>query len=97
MKGLTDKQIAILEYIQQYNNDTAGMPSIRDIMDHFEIASNRGCTVHLDALERKGYLTRPHTARSIQLTKLGLDAVLHIVKKNPLYQLGWADCAKATP
>lgn len=43
-------------------------PSIREIGKQFEIGSLRGVTVHLDALERKGYIARSNTPRSIRIT-----------------------------
>jgi repressor LexA len=42
-------------------------PSIREIGSQFKIGSLRGVTVHLDALERKGYISRSNTPRSIKL------------------------------
>lgn len=42
-------------------------PSIREIGKQFEIGSLRGVTVHLDALERKGYINRSNTPRSIKV------------------------------
>jgi len=64
-RGLTDKQERILTFIVEYVNDKGYPPSIREIGNHFEISSLRGVTVHLDALERKGYIKRKNTARAI--------------------------------
>jgi repressor LexA len=64
-RGLTDKQERILNFIVEYVNDKGYPPSIREIGNHFEISSLRGVTVHLDALERKGYIKRASTSRSI--------------------------------
>ena len=64
-RGLTDKQERILNYIVEYVEDQGYPPSIREIGTEFRISSLRGVTVHLDALERKGYIKRANTSRSI--------------------------------
>jgi repressor LexA len=64
-RGLTDKQERILNFIVDYVDDKGYPPSIREIGTAFEISSLRGVTVHLDALERKGYIKRANTSRSI--------------------------------
>ena len=64
-RGLTEKQERILAFIVEYVDDKGYPPSIREIGNHFEISSLRGVTVHLDALERKGYIKRSNTARAI--------------------------------
>lgn len=66
-KGLTKRQEAILEYILSYVQNEGYPPSIREIGRDFEIQSLRGVTVHLDALERKGYISRSNTPRSIKV------------------------------
>jgi repressor LexA len=66
-KGLTARQQAILQFVVDYLRDEGYPPSIREIGAHFEIGSLRGVTVHLDALERKGYIARANTPRSIKV------------------------------
>jgi repressor LexA len=67
-KGLTKRQQLILEFILDYVEREGYPPSIREIGSHFKIGSLRGVTVHLDALERKGYISRSNTPRSIKVT-----------------------------
>ncbi|MBI1332088.1 MAG: transcriptional repressor LexA [Armatimonadetes bacterium] len=67
-KGLTKRQEEILDFILQYVESEGYPPSIREIGQKFEIGSLRGVTVHLDALERKSYISRSNTPRSIKLT-----------------------------
>jgi repressor LexA len=67
-KGLTDKQRRILEFIIDFQKENGFPPTIREIGDTFAIGSLRGVTVHLDALKRKGFLTRDRTSRSIRIT-----------------------------
>ncbi len=64
-RGLTEKQELILNFIVDYVNDMGYPPSIREIGNSFNISSLRGVTVHLDALERKGFIKRASTSRSI--------------------------------
>jgi len=64
-RGLTDKQDRILKFILDYVAERGYPPSIREIGNAFGISSLRGVTVHLDALERKGYIKRASTSRSI--------------------------------
>lgn len=67
-KGLTKRQEEILDFILEYVESEGYPPSIREIGQRFEIGSLRGVTVHLDALERKSYISRSNTPRSIKLT-----------------------------
>ena len=62
-KNLTKRQEMILHFIIDYIRKEGYPPSIREIGAHFEIGSLRGVTVHLDALEKKGYLERANTPR----------------------------------
>jgi repressor LexA len=66
-KGLTKRQQLILQYILDYVQKEGYPPSIREIGRDFGIGSLRGVTVHLDALERKGYISRSNTPRSIKV------------------------------
>lgn len=67
-RGLTKRQEAILQFIIDYLHSNGYPPSIREIGKNFGIESLRGVTVHLDALQRKGYIAREKTPRSIQIT-----------------------------
>ncbi len=66
-KGLTKRQESILQFVLDYVQAEGYPPSIREIGNHFSIGSLRGVTVHLDALERKGYIERSNTPRSIKI------------------------------
>lgn len=67
-KGMTKRQQAILQFVMDYVQREGYPPSIREIGSHFTIGSLRGVTVHLDALEKKGYIERSNTPRSIKVT-----------------------------
>ncbi|MCU0315616.1 MAG: transcriptional repressor LexA [Fimbriimonadaceae bacterium] len=66
-KGLTTRQEAILAFVSEYTAEKGYPPSIREIGTRFSIGSLRGVTVHLDALEKKGYIDRANTPRSITI------------------------------
>ena len=66
-RQLTKRQESILAFITRYVNQHGYPPSIREIGPAFGIKSLRGVTIHLDALERKGYIRRESTSRSIQV------------------------------
>lgn len=67
-RGLTQRQEAILTFLLDYVDSQGFPPSIREIGKRFEIGSLRGVTVHLDALEKKGFISRANTPRSIRIT-----------------------------
>jgi len=66
-KGFTKRQQLILQYILDYVQKEGYPPSIREIGAQFNIGSLRGVTVHLDALERKEFISRSNTPRSIKV------------------------------
>ena len=66
-KGLTKRQELILQYILDYVQKEGYPPSIREIGKDFGIGSLRGVTVRLAALERKSYISRSNTPRSIKV------------------------------
>ena len=66
-RGLTRRQELILQFLIDYIQKEGYPPSIREIGQHFQIGSLRGVTVHLDALEKKGYIERANLPRSIRV------------------------------
>ncbi len=74
-RGLTEKQDQIVNFIVEYVHEYGFPPTIREIGDKFHISSLRGVTVHLDALQRKGYINRDRNSRSITVIgRTGKDA-----------------------
>jgi len=53
MKGLTERQKQVLDFIKNYIRSSRYPPTIREIADHLSI-SVKGAYDHLKALERKG-------------------------------------------
>ena len=58
MKGLTDRQLAVLQFIQSHQASQGYPPTIREIGEQLGIKSTNGVNDHLKALERKGMLSR---------------------------------------
>lgn len=67
MKQLTARQREVLQAIQDYQSTRGYIPSIRELGRLLGIRSLRGVTVHLTALERKGWIERESTSRSIRV------------------------------
>jgi len=74
MKGITERQREILNYIQSFLRQNAYWPSIRDIQNHFDFASTNAVMGHLRALERKDILSRiPGQARTFKFADQEID------------------------
>jgi repressor LexA len=70
-KSLTDRQQRVIGAIQSWIRENGYPPTIRELGKQLGIKSLRGVTTHLDAIAKKGYLSRQRGARGI---KLLLDA-----------------------
>lgn len=65
---LTPKQRAVLTYVHTHRERHGVFPTLREIQAHFGFASPFAATRHLQALEKKGALTRsPGKARAFRL------------------------------
>jgi len=70
MQKLTDRQRAVLDYIETSIQDRGYPPTLREIGNHLGIRSTNGVNDHLRALERKGYLTREDMkSRTLRLVR----------------------------
>jgi repressor LexA len=68
-KKLTARQQEIYDFISTAIRDHGYPPTIREIMDAFDIASTNGVRTTLAALEKKGYILRhAMLSRGIELT-----------------------------
>lgn len=62
---LTPRQQAVFDFVQRQRDQTGVFPTIREIQAYFGFASPFAVTRHLQALEKKGALTRqPGKARA---------------------------------
>lgn len=55
---LTLRQQEILGFLQLFHSRNDYWPSIREIQEHFNIKSANGVAGHINALKRKGYISR---------------------------------------
>ena len=60
---LTPRQASILNFVERYTAIHHYPPTLREIADHYGLKSPNSVKKHLDALVRKGYLTRKAGAR----------------------------------
>ena len=70
---LTDRQYLVLKKIYDYLLRNGYPPSIRELAQMLDINSPRGVFDHLRSLEKKEYIERKSSARSIKLTKKAMD------------------------
>lgn len=68
MKGLTDKQQEILDFISDFGRKEGMAPTIFEISEHFKIKSATAFA-HVRALQRKGFVNRSSKARSLTLAQ----------------------------
>lgn len=67
-RPLTERQAEVLEFIKA--NSAYFGPSVRQIAQQFGFKSPNGVICHLEALERKGFITRrPKVARGIEVVR----------------------------
>lgn len=71
MVDLTARQQKVLDFISRYSQTHGYSPTLRDIAAHIGVISNFGVNRHLDALEKKGWITQSGTSRGIVLTRQG--------------------------
>ena len=73
-KGLTERQQEVFNFIIGYIETKGYPPTIREMQEGLTIGSLRGVTIHLDALQKKGFIERfsgkdgpPRQARGIRV------------------------------
>jgi repressor LexA len=70
------RQIEILKYLRTYIRRRRFAPSVREIQKAQNISSTSIVSYHLRSLQSKRLIHRvPHTARTIKLTRLGIEFV----------------------
>lgn len=68
MKGLTEKQRSILNFIEDFMEVNMMAPTVYEIAEHFNVKTST-VFAHLRSLQKKNFLTRSSKARSISLNK----------------------------
>ncbi len=66
MRGLTDKQRGMLDFIEKFSDSKGMAPTVYEIADYFKIKTST-VFAHLQALQKKKFITRTSQARSIAL------------------------------
>jgi repressor LexA len=64
---LTDKQEAVLKFIEEYQSAYGKSPTIKEMKEKFQVSSDNSILKHLKALQEKGYLKKDDTPRGIKL------------------------------
>ncbi len=57
-KNLTRRQKQVLDFLMEFSRDMGFCPSLRDICAHLGINGPQNARKHLNALEKKGFITR---------------------------------------
>ncbi len=67
-KGLSERQEQILQFIREFTREEGSPPTLREIGSAVGISSTSVVDYNLNALAKKGYLTRnPHVSRGIRI------------------------------
>lgn len=64
---ITEKQEAVLNFIEEYQMQFGKSPTIREMRENFGVSSDNSILKHLKALQEKGYLEKDDTPRGIKL------------------------------
>lgn len=76
--ALTARQAEVLRYVMQTLESNGYTPTIREIGRDLGISSLRGVTIHLDALQAKGYINRDSRAHSIRVLRDSSGALVRL-------------------
>ena len=80
MQELTSRQQEVLDFVCRFREEQGCPPSLREISDYIGTKGTATALAHLEALKRKGYISRRVGSRGIALTlKAGAPASVPIV------------------
>ena len=69
-KGITEKHIKVLAFVNDYQTEFGRPPSIREIGEKVKISSTSVVNYYLEQLEKKGYIERDNrVSRGMRLTE----------------------------
>ena len=78
MKPLTEKQQAVLDFVEEFFAQRGYPPTVREVAARFAVQP-RAAADHLEALKRKGYLHRePGLSRGLVLSLRGPGQVVEV-------------------
>ncbi len=81
IEHLTEKQEAVLNFIEEYQLAYGKSPTLREMREHFGVSSDNSILKHLKGLKEKGFIQKDDTPRGIgllQSVKEKLDSVSSI-------------------
>ncbi len=78
MESLTPRQEEVLDLVLEALESRGYPPSIREICDSLGLSSTRGALRHLEALEKKGFISRASGARAIRVRDALRGAVSYL-------------------
>jgi len=81
---LTEKQEAVLKFIEEYQLSFGKSPTLKEMREHFNVTSDNSILKHLNALIEKGYLEKDDTPRGIKLLNCVKEKLSSAVNKLPL-------------
>ena len=84
VRDLTERQREVLDYIVEVLRESGYPPTVREIANHFGMASAFGVQRHLEALQKKGFLRRETGARALTLAPSVLQALEHTTGALPV-------------
>lgn len=77
---LTEKQEALLNFIEQYQMENGGSPTLREMREYFGVSSDNSILKLLKALEEKGKIEKDEKHRGIKL----LSNIKELLEKSSL-------------
>lgn len=66
-EALTEKQEAVLNFIEEYQMNFGKSPTLKEMREHFGVSSDNSILKHLKALTDKGFIEKDDTPRGIKL------------------------------
>lgn len=80
---LTEKQQAVLQFIEDFQMCNGKSPTLREMREHFGLHSDNAILKHLTALEKKHLISKTDTPRGINLldsVKNKLESVVKLIQ-----------------
>lgn len=84
MEILTEKQQAVLSFIEEYQLKHGASPTLREMREFFNVSSDNSILKHLKSLEEKGCIEKNDTPRGIKLLSSVKDRLDSAEIKLPL-------------
>lgn len=69
LETLTEKQEAVLKFIEKYQMTNGKSPTLREMREHFKVSSDNSILKHLKALKEKRFIEKDNTPRGIGLLR----------------------------